>query len=122
MNPIKLGRKVELGACCPCPVNPEDKVSFPCLYLNDLKVKIPDSGIITFRYEVSSRRERPKDSEVSVDLDMLQIVDIKADPKVEEKLSAAETLDKLAKEVVDEDDTPAEETKSSREAYVQDES
>lgn len=79
----------------------------PSVYLSgDEALKLPDSGIITFRFKRNSQTETNRDGKTSYDvsLDLKEILAVKADKKAEadEELSAGEALDKLREEV-DED-------------------
>lgn len=120
MKPINLGRKYDSPMCCvPSEMTEKDKVHFPCAYLENVNAKIPNSGTITFRFEVRSRNERPKDDKTSLDIELLQIVDVKEDTKAEAKLSASETLDKLAAAKTKGDASEEETDSASREDYVE---
>lgn len=119
MEPVNLGRKYEPCCASPASLSKGDNISFPTVYLENLPdgMKLPKSGTITFRYEMSNINERVRDESTCYNMDLLQVVSVesKAEPKV-----LKTGADALAQFVAEKNGDDEDEEKSDRESYVAD--
>lgn len=93
MKEINLGTKYGGPQCCP-PTTSGEQVSYPGTYITvPAGTEIPPSGTITFRYKLTGARTAEKMSQVSLDLELTDIVDC-SDGKDEGIPSAEQALAK----------------------------
>lgn len=98
--PINLGRRYSDGGAIPFPVKMSEPEEFyPSTHLEwDTEYNLPDEGTITFKYRVTRdiMEKVPKERNC-IDLDLLEIVDVKPAQKSETDYGG-DSLDKLKKE------------------------
>lgn len=120
MDAINLGKKWGDSVCCsPAPaLSEKERISFPTVYLDQVKgLDLPDSGVITFRYEVCNENRSPKNGSHGYSLDLLQILEVKEDEKSKKIIQAKDVLDSLAAEESGED-AGDDENESDRSKYT----
>lgn len=100
--PIDLGKKMDGPIDLPTPPSDRKKY-YPCLYLDwDDKYDLPKSGVMTvrFRKKQETTREGDHGSSQTVELDIEEILDVKADKdKKSDRDNGSEALDRYKKEV-----------------------
>ncbi len=103
--PIDLGTKSSCGPCCvPSPREDKEKTYYPSLYLSGKELNLPDSGeiILKFKKVSESTSTREGKSDYSCELEIHQIVSVKADAKKRASRDDSEdALDKLREEAED---------------------
>lgn len=100
-----LGKKMSEGPVNPVSVESSGEEFFPTLFLSELPEKLPNSGTMTIRFRVARNTDNVKEGKKSADVDVLEIVSVKADKESKSKFDeGGEALDKLRKEVEDEED------------------
>lgn len=87
MNPVDLGTPLSKPEPCCAPSYSLDGKCYPSTYITipeGAKLEIPDSGEITFRFRVCRETDDKKDGTCRYEMDLTQIVGVKADPGSEE--------------------------------------
>ena len=100
MKPVSLSDPYRGPECCPVPV--QGSPVYPTVYLSvkEGELDFPDSGVVTFRFRLSRESEDKKQGKCSYDLDLMEVLNIKADSKEKpeyEVESAGDALDKAMK-------------------------
>lgn len=101
--PIDLGKKMDGPIAVETPTPPhERKKYYPCLYLDwDEKYDLPKSGEMTvrFRKKQETTREGDHGSSQTVELDIEEILGVKADKeRKSDRESGSEALDRYKNE------------------------
>lgn len=99
-TPINLGRKWDSSCCCPSPAKDmEESVHYPSLYIETGEaLELPENGTMTVKFQVTRREESGTDKKrYCVNVDVIQITDVKAGAKKKEK-SGEEALDEYMAE------------------------
>jgi len=91
--PVNLGKAGPSDVCCAPKPLAEPETYYPSVHLDNCE--LPETGTITFRYRTCRQMEDLKAETNWVDLDLLEIVSVKADKSAKSEDYGGDALDKI---------------------------
>lgn len=99
MKPVSLGSSYGSLPCCGPVETSKDAVSYPftSVEVPEGALEFPDSGTVTFRFRLSRETEDKKEGKCRYELELLEVVALKADPEGKEKFEPESSDDAVEK-------------------------